>query len=426
MKKFILIIAACFFLTMPKITVAQDILKIAAVINNQIISLYDLNMRSKLLILFSGLPDLPETKIRLRPQLLKTMIDEELKLQEAERQKINITKKEIDSELRRLEKRNKQFKKGIKKYLAKNKIEISVLNKRIKTSISWVRLVNLRYGSSVIVVDEEIDENIANIQNNAGKPEYRVSEIFLPIENIEKSSKVLAIANRLIKQMNSGATFSNLAKSFSKNFTARNGGDMGWIRTGQLDSELDTVLRTLKSNQVSKPIKTIEGYYILYLKERRIALGFGQPDPESAMVNIQPLIVPIIKDASKAKVRKATSLAVQAGQNARSCKDFEIAAKKIGSPLSGNLGNLKINTLGSQQKKLIKKLPLMKASKPYRTPDGIMTLMVCRRDESKTPKISKEKQRQQIKSNIRNDQLEILSQQYIQELRRDAFVDVRL
>jgi len=426
MKKIFILFFAIILLTTAKNPLAQDVLKIAAVVNNKIISLYDLNMRTSMVIIFSGLRNIPEIRARMRPQILRTMIDEELKLQEAKRIKITVTDKEVDSSVRRMEKKIRLSKGGLKKDLAKKNVDISVLHKRIKADITWARSVGARYASKIVISDEEIDENISQIRNNEGKLEYQISNIFLPVENSEDQTQVLANANRMIKQIKSGAKFSTLAKNFSKGSNAINGGDIGWVRAGQLDPELDNVLKVLQPEQISQPIRTIEGFYILYLKGKRTAKKFGDPDPEDATINLQQLFVPIAINATTVDVKKAISLAYQTGQKAKDCADLEQAAKEIGSPLSGNLGNLKISALGLRQKKLINGLPLMKASKPYRAPEGIMVLMVCQRNEAKPLKLNISDQRKSIKAGLRQKQLEIFARQYIQELRRNAFLEFRL
>ncbi len=70
---------------------AQDVLGIAAVVNDKVISAYDLGMRLKLVVVFSGLPNTAETRQRLVPQVLRTLIDEELKRQEAKRRDVSVS-----------------------------------------------------------------------------------------------------------------------------------------------------------------------------------------------------------------------------------------------------------------------------------------------------------------------------------------------
>ena len=70
---------------------AQDTLRIAAVVNDEMISVYDLNMRLSLVVALSGLPKTLETRQRLGPQVLRSLIDDELKRQEATRLGISVS-----------------------------------------------------------------------------------------------------------------------------------------------------------------------------------------------------------------------------------------------------------------------------------------------------------------------------------------------
>ena len=426
MRRFVFGILACILLAMPGIPRAQETLRIAAVVNDQIISHYDLKMRLSLVILFSGLQDSPVTRKRLSPQVLGNLIDEELKRQEAKRLDFSIPDKEVETFIRNLEKSNKLPKGGIKDQLTKRNVEISVLANQIRANISWKEMVNARYGLSVTISDEEIEEVLAKFINNEGKPEYLVSEIFLPVDTPENEGQVSALANRLIEQIRSGASFATLAKNFSKSPSAENGGDLGWKRAGQLDQELDNALARLRPGQMSPPVRTLDGYFILAIKDQRTARKFGQPDPDSATVNLQQLFIPVPKGANPTVIDEAMNKAYQTGQNARNCNELDQAAFKIGSSLSGNLGDIKISALGNQQRGLIRGLPSLKASKPLKTPDGIMVLMVCRRNEVKTPELSMDDQRDRIATDLRDQRLSILALQYLRELRHNAFLDVRL
>ncbi|MBC8338625.1 MAG: peptidylprolyl isomerase [Rhodospirillales bacterium] len=404
---------------------AQESLRIAAVVNDRIISVYDLSMRLRLVMLFSGLPVTQENHARLAPQVLRTLIDDELKLQEAKRVGLKVTKKEVAEVLGRIEKTAKSAEGGLNKYLAQQNIDISVLRKQVRANIIWKDLVGGRYGRSVKVSDDEVDAVLAEINANVGKPEYRLAEIFLPVENPENDAQTLALANRLFEQIKGGANFSALAKNFSKSPTAEKGGDMGWSPAGQLEPELTNALSHLKSGQMSRPIRTLEGYTIIFLRDQRTARKFGQQDAPPATVNLQQLFIPLAKGSSPTAIDEAMNKARKAGKAAKSCKALEEAAKKFASPLSGNLGDIKVNVLGPQQKNLINGLPVKTASEPLRMPDGVMVLMVCRRDEVKTPELSEENLRGRISTKLRNERLSILARQYLRELHRLAFVEIR-
>jgi len=405
---------------------AQETLGIAAVVNDKIISAYDLGMRLSLVVVFSGLPNTVETRKRLAPQVLRTLIDDELKRQEAKRRGVSISEGEINRTLSDLEKRNKLGKGGLEALLAKRNIVKSTLTSQIKADIAWSKLINGRFGNIAKASDEDIDAVIAEIKRNEGKPEYLVAEIFLPVDRKDEEPEVLKQANRLVEQIKAGANFSALARNFSKSPAAGKGGDLGWNRVGQLGHELDNVLVKMQPGQLSPPIRTSDGYTILFFRNQRTSGKTGASETASAVVNLQQLFIPIPKGASPAVVADAMDGAKIAGERAKTCADLDKVGKKIDSPLSGNLGDLKTSALAPQQRTLIRGLPPLKASPPLRTPDGVLVLMVCRRDEPKVPDVSPEAMRERIANRLINERLSIRARQYLRDLRRAAFVEVRL
>ena len=75
---------------------AQDVQRIAAIVNDEIISIYDLENQIRLAVTTANLPPRQDVYRRLRPQVLRTMIDERLQLQEAASLKIRVKQREIN------------------------------------------------------------------------------------------------------------------------------------------------------------------------------------------------------------------------------------------------------------------------------------------------------------------------------------------
>ena len=417
---------ALILLLLTPVSRAQDTLGIAAVVNDKVISAYDLGMRLSLVTILTGLPNNSETRKRLAPQVLQTLIEDQLKRQAAKRHRITANDKAVQATLRVLEKDNKLGKGGLKDFLAKRGVEQKTMIDQIKTVQVWRRLINIRYVSKVIITDEEIDEVMAEMKKNEGQPEYQVAEIFLPVENQEKESETVAQINRLLQQARAGSNFQALARNFSKNPSAENGGNLGWNRLGQLGAEYDNALVRLKPGQISPPFRTADGYAILFLVKQRTGKALGGADADSAIVNLQQLFLPIPKGSSPAVVNDAMEGAKDFGDKAKNCSDLDKVGKEIGSALSGNLGDIKTSALAAQQRSMIRGLPPLKASRPLRTPDGVIVLMVCRREEAKSPELAVEDLRESIAGRLRNERLSILARQYLRDIRRTAFVEIRL
>ena len=169
MKRFISGVLPAVFCLFANGAGAQETLRIAAVVNDEMISVYDLDMRLNLVIFFSGLPDNGETRKRFAHQVLRTLIDDELKLQEASRLKVPVKDSEIQRALNRLEKRNGLEKGRLAKTLSRRGIEMSTLANQMEADIGWNKLVNGRYGRSVLIGDEEIDEVLSEIEKKPGQ-----------------------------------------------------------------------------------------------------------------------------------------------------------------------------------------------------------------------------------------------------------------
>ncbi len=397
---------------------AQNSLRIVAVVNDDIISAYDLNARLSLALASSKVSNKAEARRRLAPQVLRTLIDDKLKLQEARRLSIRASKKDIDRALQKIERQNGLRRGGLGSFLAQNGIDMVVLIDQIEAEIVWAKAVNRRLRIQIQVGEDEIDEMLAQIEANKGKPEHRALEIFLPVDEPADEQKTRLVAERLVQQLEAGASFRTLAYNFSQSASAAVGGDLGWIKQGQLATEVDAALIKMRPRQVSRPIKTQAGYYILLLIDRRADPGL---DSGEVTVALHQLFLPLPPKAGQAVVDRQTELAKTLAQQARSCADMERLGKNTGSPLSGSLGKIKVSNLPRALKTVVKGLPDRTASRPIRTDDGIIVLMICEREQEGSDITA----RQKVAGMLMDQRLNIAARRYLRDLRRAAFVDVR-
>ena len=258
------------------------------------------------------------------------------------------------------------------------------------------------------------------------KLRFLVSEIFLPVDKPEAEAEIFALATRLINQTQSLQNFRALARNFSKSPTAEKGGQLGWNRVGQLGGNLDKALPQLSPGQISQPIRTLDGFYILFLESQRTAKGLSGGNEGSPVVNLQQLFLPLDKEATPAQVASTMESAKRLGKKANNCQELDVIGKDISPELSGNLGNIKISSLAPQQRNMVRGLPVLKASQPLRTANGVTILMVCKRTEPKKTELSLEAQRERIADRLIGERLSLSARQYLRDLRRSAFVDIRL
>jgi peptidyl-prolyl cis-trans isomerase SurA len=398
---------------------AQSGLRIAAVVNDDVISVFDLDARIRFTIVSTGLADSLETRRRVSSQVLRNLIEDKLKIQEARRLKIVVDKKDIDDAIARIESQSKMPPGAMEKALAQDGINISTLREKIEADIAWGRIVGGRFRITIRVGEEEIDEILAQMEANKGKPELRVAEIFLPVDAESGERDVEALAYRLIQQMQTGAPFSAIARNFSQSPSAAVGGDLGWVRLGQLGDKLDAAVAQLHPGQVSPPIRTLNGYYILMLIEQRASAA---PAAAETVVTLHQVVLPLPphSTSSQATVQMANAQSLTA--SAGGCQDMETIGRKSGSPLSGSLGTLKLSTLPADVRGAVENLPVNKPSPPRRTENGIIVMMVCKRETA----VAGAALREEIRNRLVDERLEAAARRYMRDLRRAAFIDVRI
>jgi peptidyl-prolyl cis-trans isomerase SurA len=249
---------------------SQD-LKIAAVVNDDIITVIDLLVRTRVAMVASHVPDTVENRQRLSGLVLRSLIDEHLKTQAAKSQGVTVEEADVTARLNALAQQNNITLEEFKKRLAASGILIDSLADQFRADIAWQVVVRKRFRNAATVSRKDIDDELAQIKENEGKPEYLVGEIFLPVYAPSDSAAVEATGKDLMSQLEQGANFNDLAQQFSQSPTASTGGILGWLRADQLDAGMRNAVTAMTKGQITGPIQTSGGYSILTLLDQRIA-----------------------------------------------------------------------------------------------------------------------------------------------------------
>lgn len=392
---------------------------IAAVVNDEPISHLDLDHRLRFTLLTSGLPDTADARRRLVPDVVRNLIDERLKNQEGKRLGIKIEKAEVESILQRMETQGGMAPGGMKKYLDSLGIALETVTDRIESDLLWRQIVNRRYRRGIRISDDEVDEHLTRIRANAGKPQSLAAEILIPVEDPTKEREAAALAARLLEQIRGGVPFRAIAQNFSQSPSAAQGGDLGWVSAEQLEPIVDQALAALQPGQISPPVRGENGYYILILRERQAGSALTESEP---VLTLHQVLVPIPPNPTPSQIRVQLAQAESLVSNAKSCADMERAAKASGSPMSGSLGSIKLSAMSPETRGLVETLPVNTPSQALQAKDAFIVMMVCKRE---VPTADAE-QRQRVLNMLIDERLQLGARQYIRDLRRAAFVDVRV
>jgi peptidyl-prolyl cis-trans isomerase SurA len=105
---------------------------------------------------------------------------------------------------------------------------------------------------------------------------------------------------------------------------------------------------------------------------------------------------------------------------------MEKAGKELGSPLSGKIGTVTMAKLPMNIRTAISGLPVNQASAPVEMKSGLVILMVCDRVEAKAPEKPKVDERRRVEMMLLNERLRTVSRRFLRDLRRSAFIDIRI
>lgn len=397
----------------------EAVLRIAAIVNEDVISVYDLVQRMRLVLLTSRLPDTPEIRKRLTGQVLRNLIDERLQLQEAKRLKITVSDEEVDQLLVQLNKQNGMPPGSLETMLRRNNVDVGVLRVKLQAEKAWLSVIRQQLRRQVAISGEEVDEELARLRSVRNLPRHRVAEIFLPVDSTNSEAQVRALAQRLMEQLRRGAKFPALAREFSQSASAAVGGDLGWVTTGQLDAEIEQEISNLRPGQYAGPIQTLGGFYIVLLLQR--SEGPTQAIGES-VIDYSQLLLPLPLKAPADQRAQVLSLATDIRDRIAGCDDMREIAQSFESPQKEDRTGVSLSSLPVNVRKFVAGLNVGETSEPIPVEAGIALVTVCGRNDNDAGLPN----RQEIRQRLGDRRLNMLVQRYMQELRRTAFVDVRV
>jgi peptidyl-prolyl cis-trans isomerase SurA len=396
---------------------AQNILRIAAVVNDEVVSAQDLDQRLDLAIAATGQPNTPELRQRLRDQVLRSLIDERLQSQEAERLKLAVQPEELDQAIRRLEQQNNIPEGRFEEFLERQGGDMRTLTQQIRTEILWSKIVRRRILPTITISDEEVDLAIQQMKREVGATETLLAEILLLVDTPDQEEEVRRNAVRITEQLRAGANFPAMARQFSKGNTANSGGDLGWVRAGGLPEEVEPVIAKMDPGQLSEPIRSTAGYHIVLVRERRqVRLG----DPADAVVTMKQITFTVPQGSTRADADAILSVARAIYDTVSGCEDLDRAARELGLKEAATIEGKKVGELPARIRPVAADLAIGKLSTPLPADNGVTMFMVCDRKEA-----SGEPDREQVRSRLANARIEQGARRLLRDLRRDAVVEFR-
>ncbi|MGI1680171.1 MAG: peptidylprolyl isomerase [Cellvibrionaceae bacterium] len=361
----------------------------------------------------------------LQSQVLEHLIVQQLQLQMAKRAGVNIEDAEVNQAITEMQQRNNVNPQQFLAQLQAEGLTVEDLRNDIRRELTITRVQRGVLNNRLDVTEHDVD---SFLNSKEGKfwtaPEYNLGHILIPVSNGANTQEVEAAkakAEDLKKQLKEGADFSRIATTYSAGQNALQGGSIGWKKPAQLPELFSINLNGMKIGEISNPFRSGAGFHLLKIHEQRG--GGGEQIIEQTKVRhilLQPSVILSDDDARKKLLEVRTNI-LNGADFGEMAKEH---SKDPGSMLAG--GDLGWSTPGMfvpQFEKVMGATKIGEISFPFQTQHGWHILQVEeRRKEDMSDRVIKNQAFNLLRSRRFEEELPI----WLQEIRDDAFVDIKL
>ena len=206
----------------------------------------------------------------LRQQVLAQMINQSLILQAGKRRNIQAT----DSEIEAVIAHNPNIKNP--SAAVRQDIADSIIVEKVRQQAI---MQNSRVSDSEVAryIEQAKQQGITLPEADPVR-QYHAQHILIKADNDNAAVGAESTIRKIYSQARSGADFGGLARQYSQDSSAGNGGDLGWLSEGETVPEFERAMRSLKPGQVSQPVHTQFGWHVIRLVEA------GKPNTPDARI----------------------------------------------------------------------------------------------------------------------------------------------
>lgn len=226
---------------------------------------------------------LSEARIaEIKKGVLADLIEKELLYQEAKRQKIQSSPQEIEAEVTKIRNRfssDKEFMSALKK----SDLTLEQVRSGVERFLAVAKVTAMEVDSKAAVQEQDLANYYETNQQRFVLPEQReIRQILIAVDPSGSDKDWEAgfkKANEIFKKIKAGQDFAELARISSDDKSTKDQGvGLGFVARGQMSvKELEESAFAMETGQVSSPVKTLYGYFILKVEgvrpARRLALS---------------------------------------------------------------------------------------------------------------------------------------------------------
>ncbi len=360
----------------------------------------------------------------LQQQVLERLITENLQLQIGERSGIRISDEELNQAMGTIAQRNNMSLDQFRAALERDGLSLDTAREQIRREMIISRVRQRRIADRVQVSNQEVENFLAS---DLGKlqlsEEYHLANILIPVPESADSAAIQAaekVAKDTYQQLQEGADFAKLAVSRSASENALEGGDMGWRKAAQLPPPFDSEVSSLSVGDVTQPVRTPPGFILLKVLDKRGGDTQVRDEVHVRHILIKPSAIRS-EEESRRLIERLRERILAGESFAELAKNF---SEDPGSALNGgDLNWIDPSSLVPEFREVMANTPNGKLSEPFKTPYGWHILEVLGR---RATDASEDYRQQQALTLLRNRKYDEELQNWLRQIRDEAYVEIKL
>ncbi|MFW0777721.1 MAG: peptidylprolyl isomerase [Rickettsiales bacterium] len=396
-------------------------LGIAAVLNNEAITSYDVDARMRFVIATTKLTNSAETIKRVRPQVIRSLVDERLQLAEAKRLNIEISDDEVTKAIAGLESQRGMKPGAIFSMLKRNRVPKETFINQIRAQLAWNSILIKKVRPTVDITEEEVELAQKRLSIPVVKQEMEIAVLTLPVDKPSNEAEMRQLIDKLSKEMRGGASFEELSRQFSSGAAAAGGKvQTFWVRPEQLHPIVGKALARAKVGTITPPLRTPDGFTIVKVYNTRALENEAEKEQQ---VTLKDILLKLKADAENKEAEVLLTIGEEVARNPGSCEEKGIAGVDDLDEFNIEVAmkTERMSSLSPAVKTIVENLSVGEISAPFATDEGIQLYMLCGRGEAPAALVDVER----VQNVIYKQKMELAAQKYIRDLRRDAYLEIR-
>ena len=411
------LVASVAALSLPVVTppalAMQD--GVAAVVNSQIITKSELNQAVALTGREMGRSLSDAEQQALQGRLLMQLIDNELKRQHAQSLGFNTSAAELEAAATRLAEVNNMAPEALRDAVGSDLKD--VFEARLKADVLWQKVLAGSVRANVTVSNAEVDQLIRDMTRTSFVTERELSQIFMAVPDSTQEQTVLEQLETVKAQLEAGEPFATLARAYSDDRTAFQGGYMGWFAAGELAPAIASAVDALEPGQIRPPVRSPLGWHLIKLERQR------KTQPMSLDPVQQLRVVELAVPAETANARKLLAeMAAEVLENPGSPLPAQTAEAPFTN--SRDWGWMSITDLPAALQSAVEGTRTGSSSKMFEADN--LARMVVVTGERRFVSDKLQEYRERVRNHLLENRMEQASRRLLRDLRQRAFIDVKL